>query len=259
VTSAVRDAIARYRSTPRSVTPWRLWALRRALSPLVALPCRLTAFSTFDLAADPVDDWILEDVLGPLRDVYFPADIERLDDPLILEIGAHSGIVAVELLRRAPRGWLVALEPNPLAATRLRHHLHLNGVAHRSEVIECALGDADGNVRLHTSREGSWGDSTYPGNNAASYLPDGIVVRSKSLAQVLQGRTPDLIVCNAEGAEFAMIPQLIALDLRPRVMVLMTHRRHGDVDGLLEHLRAHGFVVTAVGDDPEHFHCRPRP
>jgi FkbM family methyltransferase len=257
VVGAVRNAIARYKSTPRTVTPWRRWAIRRALSPWLTLPCQVRASSTFVLGSDLVDDFVLEDVLGPLEHVYFPPELPRLASPLILQLGAHSGIVVVELLRRAPTGHVIAMEPSPVAVARLRHHLRINSVEHRCEVIERALGDRNGTVRLRTSREGSWGDSTYPGTNEASYHPGGAWVSASTLADVLRGRQPDIVLCNAEGAEFAFIPQLLALGLRPLVMVLMTHSRHGSVAAVVEPLRSHGFEVRQVGDNPEHLHCRP--
>lgn len=238
---------------------WRRWALRRALSPWIVVPCRVVTDTgnTYIFGRDFIDDYVLEDVLGPLREIYFPSQLRALSKPLILDVGAHSGILAIEVLRLIPESRVIAVEPSPRVSARLRRNLNVNRMDDRCEVVEAAIADHHGTVMLRRSRDGSWGDSTYPGSNEPNYALGGVPVITTTLAGVLKGRQPDAVFCNAEGAEFAVVPQLIGLGLRPRVLVLMTHSKHGNPTVLLNQLRVAGFAVNQVGDDPEHFHCAP--
>lgn len=229
------------------------------MSPWIHLRCRLRSDhgGRFLLGSDPIDDGILEDLLGPLSDFYIPSELTAKRAPFILEVGGHHGHVAVEMLVRAPQARLLVVEPDPSAVRTIHKHLQLNGLASRCEVVAGALGDSDGATILRRSREGSWGNSTVPGANESCYFAGGISVAQRSLDSILRGRRPDIVLCNAEGAETFLIPQLETLELRPDVLILMLHPRHVDDQELLGRLKRSMFELQAVGPIPNFYHCRP--
>ncbi len=254
----VRAAVKRFRDTPHNVFNRYIWGMRRALSPLLPIRCWVHTWegAHYYLSSDPADDYILDGVLVKQREVYFPPELSNAVEPLILDIGAHHGIVAVEMLRRNPGARLIAVEPNPAAVQLLKKNITANSVDNRAEIMAVAIGSANGTACLRFSKEGSWGDSTFIGGNEQSYGTEYIEVPSVTVSTLLCKRTPDIIKCNAEGAEFEFFNQLFSLTCRPRLVIIMTHSRHGESEALLDRFRQEGYEVRQVGDNPEHFHCR---
>jgi len=238
----------------RDITNWWAWAARQALFPLIRIPMWVRARNgaSFYLGNDGLDDAILAAALWRLEHVYFP-DVSLPAAPLILDIGAHHGIVSVEYLRRYPQSSLIAVEPNPEGAALIVRNVRGNGQMGRAEVVVAGVAEQDGPGFLHLDEEGSWGDSTRGNRDGRPGWP----VRLLTLKSILAGRRPDLVKINAEGAEFITLPQLFALGLRPRVIVAQVHAAYGSTEQLLELVRANGYASTKLPSsrsDQPYFH-----
>ena len=72
-------------------------------------------------------------------------------------------------------------------------------------------------------------------------------VRLATLDEILGSDRPDIIKCNAEGAEFSLIEQLSRTDIRPAFMLLMVHPEFGDENLLVEQARAMGYRRIDIG------------
>src|SRR5207248_8868819 len=69
-----------------------------------------------------------------------------------VDVGAHVGchtLVAARVV--GPAGLVVAVEPNPPSASRLRRNLALNGFEARAQVLEVAASDGPGTALLYPS------------------------------------------------------------------------------------------------------------
>jgi FkbM family methyltransferase len=242
---------------------WRLWALRSALRPLAALPCRIISVggARFCLGHDFVDDRILIHLYDSNRALYFPDFLQPPPGSLLLDIGAHHGLYAVEALRRYPDTRLIAVEPDPQACALLERNLAANNRLERAQIVRAGIGQESGEAFLAYSPQGSWGSRTLP-LAAAEGRPKetGAVVRMVTLAEALGGEVPYLVKCIAEGAEFVVFPQMFALGIRPEAVIVCANPHGGPADDLVALFTANGYRVEDADDPPKHarFHCRLR-
>ncbi len=243
---------------------WPRWAVRRALRRWRQWPCRITTVqgTRFYLGSDPVDDRILIHLYATATDFYFPPRLTPPPGSLLLDVGAHHGLYAVEALRRYPGTCLIAVEPDPRGCRLIARHFEANGMQERAQIVEAGIGETAGDAFLEYSVEGSWGNRTHP-LSPNSVLPEGagIRVRLLRLDQVLQGQVPYLIKCSAEGAEFTLFAQMLALGLRPEWLIFIAHPHAGSSAELAARLVAAGYAVEDVGSPPAgaYFHARRVP
>ncbi len=242
---------------------WPGWTLRRLVIPLYPLPLTLTSRSGIhhELGDDAVDDSIFRHVHGHGSALYFPPLPNGDPHGTILDVGAHHGIYAMEALRRYPQCDLIAIEPDPAACRKIEASARLNHCLSRIEIVRAGLADAEGPGWLESDPEGSWASHTRP----ADWVPTSpqpsrhshVPVELNTLNAMLRGRPPVIVKCNAEGAEFALIPQLIALGLRPQVIVLMVHPDAGSPEGLVTLLTSAGYDVSDADRPPRGYrlHC----
>ena len=131
-----------------------------------------------------------------------------VDDPLVvLDLGSHHGFYAVTALAMYPRATLIAVEPSDEGVARVRRNLELNGVSHRVRLVEAGLAAEAGTGTLLHTDEGSWGNSLFQEEGVQVLGREQVTLLT--LAEILDGERPDVIKCNAEGAEFALIAQLV--------------------------------------------------
>ncbi len=122
----------------------------------------------------------------------------------ILDIGANVGWYSLHFAKVAPSARIIAFEPMPPIHARLLEHLRLNGIA-TVEAEKLALQDAEGDgvLYFHAAETGA----TSARNNRGF---DGAVteaVRTTTLDRYCadRGLSPDLIKCDVEGSEFAVV------------------------------------------------------
>jgi FkbM family methyltransferase len=227
----------------------RLVQLRKILHPLVKRPIVITSRDglRMELTIDPVDELVANDLLGRSRSLWFPdppAEAEREPDiRLVLDLGAHHGFYAVTALARYPRARLIAVEPSQEGATRVRRNLELNSVDHRARVVEVGLARRAGTGTLLHTDEGSWGNLLFE--------EEGVTVLDREAVALatLGDDRPDVIKCNAEGAEFALVDSLVVSEVRPWLMILMVHPEFGDLDAIAAAVEGLGYVVRHAGTE----------
>lgn len=154
-----------------------------------------------------------------------------LDGSTAWDIGAHVGFFSLLLSRRCRR--VIAVEPEPENADRLRRNVELNGAA--VDVVEAAVGAAPGVTWLFRA-----GRESHAGVQERF---DAVAVQLTTLDElaVLFG-FPDVIKLDVEGAELeALRGGGTVLDRRPIVFVEV-HSQSLD-DEVTRLLVAHGYVV----------------
>jgi FkbM family methyltransferase len=225
----------------------RLLQARKLVAPLLQRPITLSTADGLRLrvTADPVDEHIAQHVLGPRRDDYFPPWPAGVPTPrCVLDIGAHHGLYAAAALHAYPGSRVVCVEPSADAHAALRANLALNGFSDRARIVRGALAPRSGEGVLQHTADGSWGFSLYEDSADAV---GSETVPLLTLADLLGDDRPDVVKSNAEGAEFCLVEQLAATDLRPRLLIVMVHPQFGDMDALLGSARDLGYDVTPLG------------
>lgn len=231
------------------------WAIRRILQPEFNLPASYRMTSGVKLyLGDSVDDGVVKSYIES-HDTYFPSSFQLPNNALIVDIGAHRGFWTLEALWYWKNARVIAIEPEPQAASHIRDQVKYNKCGDRCEVVEAAIGDGvEQKLELHYSTRSSLGNTTYQ-------LKDGesgrfVEVRALSMQEILKGRRPDLFKCNAEGAEYKAVPQLLVSKTLPKYMMLAIHPEYGDARGLISTLSDAGYSVMDVGTERRpYYHC----
>ena len=253
--SALRPALGRlYRLLPpsrrtrlRCRGAWKL-AARKLVSPLLDYPVVLEspppARVRMVVSADPVDERIVETLLGRQRALYFPDLAGDWTPKLVLDIGAHHGFYALFALATYPGARIVCVEPSAAAATLLVRNLEFNGWSGRATIRRAALAARPGVAELKHSLDGSWGHSLLEPDASATGTER---VETATFAELVGDLRPDLVKSNAEGAEFELVRQLAAGGWRPPLVVLAVHPWLGDEGELLATMDSLGYTREQVG------------
>jgi FkbM family methyltransferase len=176
-------------------------------------------------------------------------------DQVAWDVGAHVGFFTLLLARRCAS--VLALEPHPLNADRLRRHVALNdapvevvqrAVAGRPGMVELQVGPSSGTHKLAEVDGPRWRD-------AAS--GERLQVEAVTLDGLLERHSPpNLVKLDVEGAELEVLRAAPRVLRHAATVVVETHSAElrRDVAGLLGDA---GFVVEEVGSD--HLLARRKP
>lgn len=229
------------------------------------IPCyvRSASGAKHYLSKDPIDDCVLEDMLGPFKELYFPALPEEVREELesggvVLDIGAYNGHWAAEMLVQYPATKGILVEPNPEKCRNITHTLQASGVASRAKVVPAGLADTTGHAWLVEDESGSWGNWLNTSAALATQTKVASTVSTVTLEEALAGTAPVVVKCNGEGAEFEFVRQALTLDLRPKLILLMVHPERGDADTLRDALNSAGYRITVALDHATRpcWHCQ---
>lgn len=159
--------------------------------------------------------------------------------PRVLDLGAHVGLFALDVVARFPGCSITSVEPDPASADVLRTMLRRNGLEQTVEVIQAAAATADGEVAFNA------------GFGVASHVPAaddasaGQIVAAVDVLPLM--RDADLVKIDIEGAEWALLGDPRAAAALGPVVALEFHARMappGDPEAqALELLRAAGLEI----------------
>lgn len=174
-----------------------------------------------------MDERILLHMLFEIPEWYFPKESFNIQSPLILDLGAHHGYYTSLALAMYPGSRVISVEPASEGIEMIKSNVKLNKWESRVTIIHGALSDREG-VGYLIKEGASWAFCVETGRRLAPPR-QGQGQRNYervpllTLAQILSGQSPDIIKCNAEGAEFVLVDQLCELRIRPRLAIIMVH------------------------------------
>lgn len=117
------------------------------------------------------------------------------------------GIYALALAAGRPVHRIVAFEPGPTAADRLRRNVRLNGLEERIDAHDCGIGDESGERLLYVSTSPEL--SAFDRASASRWVASVAAARSVPIRRVDDLATdlpaPDAIKVDVEGAAPAVI------------------------------------------------------
>jgi len=203
------------------------------------------------LSNDPLDERVLEEILGSLNHLFFPNVSENVLKKLksggtILDIGAFNGGWGIEMLAKYPKCEALFFEPNPEKCINIHNSINKSNFISKSIIIEAGIAKKTGSAWLVKSKDGAWGD--WLKNEQPQ--EESIEVKTITLKDAIQNIKPIVVKCNAEGGEFEFIQQLLDLKLKPQIMILMVHTEMGDVDLLYNNLLNSGYWIDKVKNHP---------
>lgn len=185
---------------------------------------------------------------------------EDLAAGTVWDVGAHVGYHTLAFAARVgPAGRVIAFEPNPPNALRLRQNLARNPVlAERVHVEQCALSDRDGADRLFCTQEVDDGTSSGAAlesaltrdNEDAFRALDSIVVttfRGDALVQARRVPRPSVLKIDVEGGEVIVLRGCVSLLAAARPLLLMEVHSPATMSGSREVLSAAGYGLTLLG------------
>ncbi len=133
-------------------------------------------------------------------------------DDVILDIGANLGWYTVHLAKLLPIRHCHAFEPVPNIYDKLKKHCEINGVSSKVTLNQCALGDQNGTIELHTfpdlphghSSISTLGKTNYVTSHAPMFKLDDFIA-SNNLEKI------DFIKMDVEGAEALVLSGALEL------------------------------------------------
>ena len=131
--------------------------------------------------------------------------IIRKDD-IVLDIGANLGWYTTHIAKLLPIQKCYSFEPVPEIFKKLNRNCLVNGITDKVSLHQCALGDSNGTIELHTfpdlphghSSISTLGKSNYVTSNAPMYTLDTFI-RDNNLSKI------DFIKMDVEGAEMLVL------------------------------------------------------
>jgi FkbM family methyltransferase len=162
-----------------------------------------------------------------------------------LDVGSHVGSSLVELVRLAPRGRHVAIEPAPEKAASLeRRFPHVR-------VINAAVSDKSGTASFFQAKESGYSSLRRPIDQE---LVGEIPVEVVRLDDVIDGKV-DFMKLDVEGAELPALRGAEMLLDRDQPIIVFECGPHGHSDSLgyrrvdlYDHLRDRGYDIYSMAD-----------
>ena len=171
-----------------------------------------------------------------------------------LDIGANVGAHTLVMARAAgPAGRVIAFEPHPELARRLRENIGLN--AYRQvDVVEAAISDKDGNAAFFGFEPGAFrqGISSLVPDERAKHELSVATLDGASLARRFGLERLDFVKIDVEGHDAVVVRALLETLERYRPLVIFEYRKRrweqagASLADTLARLRARGYAFWHV-------------
>ena len=165
---------------------------------------------------------------------------------VVLDVGANIGLYTLLAAKRG--GQVFAIEPDPDNAAMLRHHLQLNGLMERVNIMQFAASDRQRRVGLQRN----------PGNCGGTQVIVGSEVEARTIDSL---GLPPIDVCkiDVEGHEEPALRGMAAtLNRSPGLSLLIEcNNQLADREAVLSLLRARFRTIQLVGRHDQNLWCSP--
>jgi FkbM family methyltransferase len=157
----------------------------------------------------------------------------------VVDLGANIGLASVYLARHYRPARVIAVEPVPENARLASLNLRQNGI--RADVVEAAVGPADGAASFAPARE----------SNTGHLGLGGLEVRVLSMKTLLgmlpAGKPIDVLKLDIEGGEAALLEADRGWLARVRLLIAEFHPAQVDYPSLVQLVRDEGFEFVPAG------------
>ncbi|WP_435159757.1 FkbM family methyltransferase [Haladaptatus sp. DFWS20] len=184
------------------------------------------------------------------------ADVKESD--VVYDIGANIGTHTCFVGKSLRSGMVIAFEPMPTNAVRLRHNLSANLPADRWRVAKLALSNENGSGTLAV-------ESQNYGEGKHSLSADGEleidVSRGETLVDEKTYPAPDILKIDVEGAELRVLEGFGERLSDVRIVYVELHhelsKEYGTSTEEIEaYLRDHGFDIERLSERSDAYHIR---
>jgi FkbM family methyltransferase len=158
----------------------------------------------------------------------------------VLDVGANIGLSAIEFARSAGAGGkVIAFEPHPDTAARLRANLERNGIGN-VEIIQSAVGAAAGTVTFNESADATLSSaSLVPRNLVRSFE---VPLTTVDIAWAAAGKPKiSALKIDVEGGELAVLQGASELLAREHPVILLEAWGANQLDPIQALLTAAGY------------------
>lgn len=165
----------------------------------------------------------------------------------ILDIGSNTGLYALLALAANPEVKVLAWEPVPSIAEKLRINIKLNGFQNRCEAFEVAVGSSGGEADFYISDNTTMASFHESFATFRGYSAIKTRVRQERLDSVLPSDFPvDLVKVDVEGHEFQVLTGATSMLQRWRPKIIFECLAAPDrTESLLRDL---GYSIYSLSD-----------
>lgn len=166
-----------------------------------------------------------------------------INDPLIIDIGANTGLFTLRMKELYPNATLLCYEPFPSNFEQLSQNIRLSELEN-IQLINKGVGGSSRLEKLYINKNNLGGHSLFElearSNEFVKINIQGIGELIKSLSQ----KRINLIKMDCEGAEYEIIKSLDA-GLASEIEIILFESTESvyDLSELLDHLRSIGFSI----------------
>ncbi|WP_266081735.1 FkbM family methyltransferase [Haladaptatus caseinilyticus] len=183
-------------------------------------------------------------------------DVQESD--VVYDIGANIGTHTCFIGKRLKSGMVVAFEPMPKNATRLRYNLSTNLPADRWQIAEFALSNKDGSGTLAVKSQ-NYGEGKHSLSADGELKID--VMRGETLIAKERFPTPDILKIDVEGAELQVLEGFGEQLSDIRIVYAELHHdlseKYGtSTDEIEAYLRNNGFEIERLSERSDAYHIR---
>ena len=164
-------------------------------------------------------------------------------EPIIIDIGANTGLFMIRMKQLYPKSKVFCYEPFPPNYYQLKRNVLLSRLEN-VEIFKMGVGGTEREEKLYVHRKNIGGHSIYKNQTGGSKFVEIKLIDVKNVLSSLEGKNCDLMKIDVEGAELEIIKS-ISPEISKRIenILIETTPSLYDVKGLIQHLEDIGYRV----------------
>ena len=170
--------------------------------------------------------------------------LEKLcQTPVIIDIGAHIGLVSIYIAKKITGAMIYSYEPFPENYELLRRNIEINGLSHTIKPFNKAVFNKKGRKKLYFRRRYNAGCTLLGENNKES---ESIFVDCTTVRDIFETnkiKTCDLLKVDCEGADYYILKSIPSRYMKRIKMIHAEFHRKYQIILMKDLLEKHGFSI----------------